>query len=75
MDKGTRYSAGYVMSDASMKEAILGFEVYWLIQFWFPSSVVTTTDEGKLTKHLSTRSVQTTVWKEILRYTCTSKLA
>lgn len=39
MDTATRYSDVYVVSSTVLDEAVLGFEVCWLSQFWPPSAI------------------------------------
>lgn len=39
MDTVTRYSAGFVVENATMEHSIKAFEACWIGQFWFPESI------------------------------------
>lgn len=39
MDLLTRYSAAFVVSDATMEKAINAFESCWTSQFWIPEEI------------------------------------
>lgn len=39
MEHSTRFSAAYLFQDASMDQAVIGFQSCWISQFWLPSTV------------------------------------